>query len=74
MNGSPAAEGTQVVALIDGVEVASTTVLSDGEIEPLFIVGNVGKTVTFRIGNLMADQSFTIERGELDSVTLTASN
>ena len=71
INGVPAPEGTVVVALIDGVEVAQSFVSSDGSFEALY-VGNPGRTVTFRIGNVMARESFTIEVGEADIVTLTA--
>ena len=71
INGVLAPQGTVVIALVDGVEVGRSFVGSEGKFEALY-VGNPGRTVTFQIGNSMARESFTIEVGEADIVTLTA--
>lgn len=72
IGGSPAPDGTRIVAIVDGVEVAETFVTNDGEFSPLVVVGNPGRTVTFRIGSLTARESFELETGGLDAITLTA--
>jgi hypothetical protein len=69
--GEPAPAGTRITALIDGVEVASVFTREGGEFDPIY-VGNPGRTVTFRIGNLTAEESFEVETGGADIVTLTA--
>jgi hypothetical protein len=73
INGQPAPEGTEITALIDGVVVASVFTQEGGEFgEELYVMGNVGKTVTFRIGDLEAAESFEVETGGVSLVTLTA--
>ena len=75
INGSPAADGTVVAALIDGRQVASKTVA--GGSYPVLLVepdGDcfVGKTVTFTIGGFdAAETAFWIE-GELTELNLSA--
>jgi hypothetical protein len=74
INGAPAPEGTVISVLINGNEVTSSLVLSDGEFEPIQVLGYIGEEVTFMIGDLTAAQSFEVESGELTLVTLTATN
>lgn len=73
INGAPAPAGTEITALIDGIVVASVFTLEGGEFnEELYVMGNVGETVNFRIGDLAAAESFEVETGGITLVTLTA--
>ncbi len=73
INGAPAPAGTEITALIDGIVVASVFTVEGGEFnEELYVMGNVGETVNFRIGDLAAAESFEVETGGITLVTLTA--
>lgn len=66
--------GTQVIALIGGVERGSSVVASGGSYGPLLVLQGSGTTITFRIGNLAADQTVTWQQGEAEVLNLTASS
>lgn len=60
INGSPAADGTVVAALVDGRQVAATTVSSGSyvvEVEAEPTDSFAGKTVTFKIGGFPAAET-----------------
>ena len=74
VNGSPAANGTVVAALVDGQQVAAKSVT--GGTYPVLLVepsgGSFdGKTVTFTIGGIAAAQTFIWEQGEVTELNLT---
>jgi hypothetical protein len=71
INGAPAPDGTVVTALVHGTEVGSA-VITNGEFTNLR-VGMPGETVTFRIGDLEANETATTEVGGATIVDLTAS-
>lgn len=60
-----AAEGTLVEAFLDGEKVEETTVEQDGKYE--LVVpgesGDTGKTVTFKVGGVLANETATWESG-----------
>ena len=75
VNGSPAANGTVVAALVDGQEVAAKSVT--GGTYPVLLVEPSGesfngKTVTFTIGGIAAAQTFIWQQGEVTELNLTA--
>ena len=75
VNGSPAANGTVVAALVDGQQVAAKSVT--GGTYPVLLVEPSGesfdgKTVTFTIGGIAAAQTFIWEQGEVTELNLTA--
>ena len=75
VNGSPAIDGTVVAALVDGRQVAAK-VVSDGSYPVLLVEpvadSFVGKTVTFTIGGIPADQTVLWAQGEVTNLNLTA--
>ena len=75
VNGSPAADGTVVAALIDGVQVAAKSVV-DGSYPVLLVESTtesfVGKTVTFTIGGIQASETAVWQQGEVTELNLTA--
>ena len=75
VNGSPAIDGTVVAALVDGRQVAAKAV-SDGSYPVLLVEPNAdsfaGKTVTFTIGGIPADQTVLWAQGEVTNLNLTA--
>ena len=75
VNGSPAIDGTVVAALVDGRQVAAKAV-SDGSYPVLLVEpvadSFVGKTVTFTIGGILADQTVLWAQGEVTNLNLTA--
>ena len=77
VNGSPAASGTVVAALVDGQQVAAKSVT--GGTYPVLLVepsgeSFVGKTVTFTIGGIAAAQTFIWQQGEVTELNLTATS
>jgi hypothetical protein len=71
IDGAPAPDGTVVTALVNGAEVGSA-VVTNGEFTNLQ-VGVPGETVTFRVGDLTANETTTTEVGGATVVDLTAS-
>ena len=77
VNGSPAASGTVVAALVDGQQVAAKSVT--GGTYPVLLVEPSGesfdgKTVTFTIGGIAAAQTFIWQQGEVTELNLTATS
>ena len=76
INGFPAADGTVVAALVDGRQVAAKSV-SGGSYPVLLVEPNndsfVGKTVTFTIGGIPANETALWTQGEVTELTLSAS-
>ena len=75
VNGSPAADGTVVAALVNGQERAAKSVT--GGTYPVLLVEPSGesfdgKTVTFTIGGIAAAQTFIWQQGEVTELNLTA--
>ena len=75
VNGSPAANGTVVAALVDGQQVAAKSVTSGAY--PVLLVEPSGesfdgKTVTFTIGGIAAAQTFVWQQGAVTELNLTA--
>ena len=76
INGSPAADGTRITAIIGCQPVAEATVTGGkyrmvvGEPRGTFYAG---KTITFTIGDSTAAQSTTWNRGNIDILNLTTS-
>lgn len=75
VNGSPAADGTVVAALVDGRQVAAKSVV--GGTYPVLLVepdgdSFAGKTVTFTIGGIPAAETFLWVQGEVTELNLTA--
>ena len=75
VNGSPAADGTVVAALVDGQQVVAKPVT--GGSYPVLLVDPSGesfdgKMVTFTIGGIAADQTFIWRMGEVTYLDLTA--
>lgn len=66
--------GTEVIALVGGVEQGSSVVSSDGRYGPLLVLQGSGTTITFRIGTVDANQTVTWEQGGADVLNLTASS
>jgi outer membrane biosynthesis protein TonB len=72
IDGAPAPDGTVVTALVNGAEVGSA-VVTDGKFTNLQ-VGAAGQTVTFRVGEVTANETATTEVGGATVVDLTASS
>jgi hypothetical protein len=75
VNGSPAANGTVVAALVDGQQMAAKSVT--GGTYPVLLVEPSGesfdgKTVTFTIGGIAAAQTYIWQQGEVTELNLTA--
>jgi len=75
INGSPAADGTVVAALIDGRQVAAKSV--SGGSYPVLLVepandSFVGKIVTFTIGGIPANETALWTQGEVTELNLSA--
>lgn len=75
VNGSPAADGTVVAALVDGQQVTAKSVT--GGTYPVLLVESttdsfVGKTVTFTIGGIPAAETADWLQGEVTELNLTA--
>jgi hypothetical protein len=75
INGSPAADGTVVAALVDGNQVAAKAVV-DGTYPVLLVEPSgdsfAGKTVTFTIGGFAATETAFWIQGEVTELNLTA--
>ena len=75
VNGSPAANGTVVAALVDGQQMAAKSVT--GGTYPVLLVEPSGesfdgKEVTFTIGGIAAAQTYIWQQGEVTELNLTA--
>ena len=75
INGSPAADGTVVAALVDGRQVAAKSV--SGGSYPVLLVepandSFVGKTVRFTIGGIPANETALWTQGEVTELNLSA--
>jgi len=76
VNGNPASDGTVVAAFVDGRQVVAESV-SGGSYPVLMVEPDadsfVGKTVTFTIGGIPANETATWAQGEVTQLNLTAS-
>ena len=76
VNGNPASDGTVVAAFVDGRQVAAQSV-SGGSYPVLMVEPDadsfVGKTVTFTIGGIPANETALWAQGEVTQLNLTAS-
>ena len=76
VNGNPASDGTVVAAFVDGRQVAAESV-SGGSYPVLMVEPDadsfVGKTVTFTIGGIPANETALWAQGEVTQLNLTAS-
>ena len=75
INGSPAADGTVVAALVDGRQVAAKSV--SGGSYPVLLVepandSFAGKIVTFTIGGIPANETALWTQGEVTELNLSA--
>ena len=75
INGSPAADGTVVAALVDGRQVAAKSV--SGGSYPVLLVepandSFAGKIVTFTIGGIPANETALWTQGEVTQLNLSA--
>jgi hypothetical protein len=75
VNGFPAADGTVVAALVDGRQVVAKSV--SGGSYPVLLVependSFVGKTVTFTIGGIVANETAPWEEGGVTELNLSA--
>ena len=72
INGSLAPSGTTVVAYLDGVSNASTTVDSQGRYgwSPLLYVSGTGTNVTFYVGGTLSPQTAVFEAGGITNLNL----
>ena len=75
INGSPAADGTVVAALVNGRQVAAKSV-SEGSYPVLLVEpandSFVGKIVTFTIGGIPANETALWTQGEVTQLNLSA--
>jgi len=75
INGSPAADGMVVAALVDGRQVAAKMV-SGGSYEAIYVFPTngsfVGKIVTFTIGGILANETALWKQGGATSLNLSA--
>ena len=75
VNGNPASDGTVVAALVDGRQVVAKSV-SGGSYPVLLVEPDadsfVGKTVTFTIGGIPANETALWVQGEVTQLNLTA--
>ena len=76
VNGNPASDGTAVAAFVDGRQVVAESV-SGGSYPVLMVEPDadsfVGKTVTFTIGGIPANETALWTQGEITQLNLTAS-
>jgi len=76
VNGNPVSDGTVVAALVDGRQVVAESV-SGGSYPVLMVEPDadsfVGKTVTFTIGGIPANETALWTQGEVTQLNLTAS-
>ncbi|MCH2499882.1 MAG: hypothetical protein MK118_06465 [Dehalococcoidia bacterium] len=76
VNGNPASDGTVVAAFVDGRQVVAESV-SGGSYPVLMVEPDadsfVGKTVTFTIGGIPANETALWAQGEVTQLNLTAS-
>ena len=76
VNGNPASDGTVVAAFVDGRQVVAESV-SGGSYPVLMVEPDadsfVGKTVTFTIGGIPANETAMWAQGEVTQLNLTAS-
>jgi len=76
VNGNPASDGTVVAAFVDGRQVVAESV-SGGSYPVLMVEPDadsfVGKTVTFTIGGIPANETALWTQGEVTQLNLTAS-
>ena len=76
VNGNPASDGTVVAAFVDGRQVVAESV-SGGSYPVLMVETDadsfVGKTVTFTIGGIPANETALWTQGEVTQLNLTAS-
>ena len=76
VNGNSASDGTVVAAFVDGRQVVAESV-SGGSYPVLMVEPDadsfVGKTVTFTIGGIPANETATWAQGEVTQLDLTAS-
>ncbi len=75
INGSPAVNGTVVAALVDGRQIVAKSV--SGGSYPVLLVepandSFVGKTVTFTIGGIPANETALWTQGEVTELNLSA--
>ena len=78
VNGSPALDGTSVAAFIDGQQITAVAVSGEGSFPVLLVVPRdgqsfTGKTVTFTIGGIPANETALWVQGEATILNLTAS-
>jgi hypothetical protein len=74
INGSTAGSGVTVIAVVNGVNGATTTTDSQGRYgySPLFMVsGSTGNQVTFLVNGTQAAQTVTFQAGGVTPLTLT---
>jgi len=71
IDGVLAPNGTVITALIDGIEQGSTSVGSGGAYT-LLVSQGAGTGITFKIGNLDANETATWEQGGATALNLTA--
>ncbi len=74
INGATAGSGVTVVAVVNGVNGASTTTDSQGRYgySPLFMVtGSTGNQITFLVNGTQAAQTVTFQAGGVTPLTLT---
>ena len=76
VNGNPASDGTVVAAFVDGRQIVAESV-SGGSYPVLMVEPDadrfVGKTVTFTIGGIPANETALWAQGEVTQLNLTAS-
>ena len=76
VNGNPASDGTVVAAFVDGRQVVAESV-SGGSYPVLMVEPDadsfVGKTVTFTIGGIPANETALWTQGQVTQLNLTAS-
>jgi len=76
VNGNPVSDGTVVAALVDGRQVVAESV-SGGSYPVLMVEPDadsfVGKTVTFTIGGIPANETALWTQGQVTQLNLTAS-
>ena len=75
INGSPAGQGVNIVAVVNGVNGTSTSTDSQGRYgySPVYMVeGSPGASVTFLINGVQAGQTATFASGGIINLNLTA--
>jgi hypothetical protein len=75
VDGKVAPKGTRITAMIGGEEKGFVWVYERGEYGPLYVEDPTnGSVVTFRVGDLAADQTVTWKKGGATILDLTASS